>query len=246
MDENRGIIYIMECISLPGIVKIGKTDTYQFDERMRKLETDGYRHEVLRRAYAIEVPDYDEKEKLLDRLFAKSRVGDSELFALPKNDAVELLKSFEGRQIYPRVIKDEEQEIDAEQEIDTTPEIDTTHEVDTEQEIDNVTSIYSKRNTRRRRTVRNFRFSMIGLSVGTKIHFDPADIEVEIASNRTVQYQGEEYTLSSFTKYFMPKDLRNESGSYRGSLFFSYNGKTLQEMRDEREGIDKDDDSFDE
>ena len=100
MAKDKGVIYIMDCISLPGIVKIEKTDTSQFDERMRKLETDGYRHEVLRRAYAIEVPDYDEKEKLLDRLFAKSRVGDSELFALPKDDAVELLKSFAGRQVY--------------------------------------------------------------------------------------------------------------------------------------------------
>lgn len=202
MAKNKGVIYIMDCISLPGIVKIGKTDTSQFDERMRKLETDGYRHEVLRRAYAIEVPDYDEKEKLLDRFFAKSRVGDSELFALPKDDAVELLKSFAGRQVYPK--------------IDTK-----------------IFSTDEKHKRERRRGC--FRFSMVGLSIGTEIRFDPVGFLVKVSSDNTVIYQGREYKLSRFVRDFMPLEKRNESGAYQGTLYFSYKGKTLQKMREECE-----------
>ena len=98
---RKGIIYIMKCISLPGLIKIGKTETKQFESRMRSLEKDGYRHEMLQREFAIEVDDFDSKEKLLHTIYSTSQVGDSELFATNCKAAVELLKSFEGVQIYP-------------------------------------------------------------------------------------------------------------------------------------------------
>ena len=98
---KKGVIYIMKCISLPGLIKIGKTETRQFEARMRGLEKDGYRHEMLQREFAIEVDDFDAKEKLLHKIYTTSQVGDSELFATDCKAAVELLKAFEGRQIYP-------------------------------------------------------------------------------------------------------------------------------------------------
>lgn len=91
----------MKCISLPGLIKIGKTETKQFESRMRALEKDGYRHEMLQREFAIEVEDFDTKEKLLHTIYSTSRVGDSELFATDCKAAVELLQSFEGVQIFP-------------------------------------------------------------------------------------------------------------------------------------------------
>ena len=98
---KKGVIYIMKCISLPGLIKIGKTETKQFESRMRGLEKDGYRHEMLQREFAIEVDDFDAKEKLLHKIYITSQVGDSELFATDCKAAVELLQAFEGRQIYP-------------------------------------------------------------------------------------------------------------------------------------------------
>lgn len=96
-----GIIYIMSTV-VPGLIKIGKTGIDNFERRMYNLERHGYNNAVgLKREFAIEVDDYDEKEKLLDDIFSKSRVLNSELFALDLDLVIQLLSSFEGRQVYP-------------------------------------------------------------------------------------------------------------------------------------------------
>ena len=96
-----GVIYIMSTV-VPGLIKIGKTGVDNFESRMYNLERHGYNNVVgLKREFAIEVDDYDEKEKLLDDIFSKSRVLNSELFALDLDLVVQLLSSFEGKQVYP-------------------------------------------------------------------------------------------------------------------------------------------------
>lgn len=94
---------------VPGLIKIGKTGTSNFESRMYQLERHGYSNVVgLKRHFAIEVDDYDEKEQLLQSIFSKSKLENSELFALDVNLAVQLLSSFEGKQIYPKdATKDE-------------------------------------------------------------------------------------------------------------------------------------------
>ena len=104
----KGIIYVMETV-VPGLVKIGKTGTENFESRMYQLERNGYFNVVgLKRKFAIEVDQYDEKEILVDEIFSKSRVFNSELFALDADLVVQLLASFEGKQIYPKVITKDE------------------------------------------------------------------------------------------------------------------------------------------
>ncbi len=104
----KGIIYVMTTV-VPGLVKIGKTGTENFESRMYQLERNGYFNVVgLKRKFAIEVNDYDEKEKLLDEIFAKSNVQGSELFSLDADLVVQLLSSFEGKQIYPEAMTKEE------------------------------------------------------------------------------------------------------------------------------------------
>ena len=97
----KGVIYVMTTV-VPGLIKIGKTGTANFESRMYQLERHGYSNVVgLKRHFAIEVDDYDEKEQLLQSIFSKSKLENSELFALDVNLAVQLLSSFEGKQIYP-------------------------------------------------------------------------------------------------------------------------------------------------
>ena len=55
----------------------------------------------LKRLFTIEVADYSEKETLLHEIFAKHRVGSSELFALDYDLVQQLLLSFEGEVIFP-------------------------------------------------------------------------------------------------------------------------------------------------
>ncbi len=85
-----------------GLVKIGKTGSDNFEQRMTYLENNGYRNICgLKRKFAIEVEDYDKKELLLDSLFSRSRVSNTEIFSLNINEVIQLLSSFEGKIIYP-------------------------------------------------------------------------------------------------------------------------------------------------
>ena len=98
---SKGIIYITTT-SVTGLIKIGKTASDQFQNRMTVLEQNGYWNvNGLKRYYAVEVDDYDEKERLIHTIFSKSQVATSELFALDKELAREVLQSFGGKQIYP-------------------------------------------------------------------------------------------------------------------------------------------------
>lgn len=98
---GKGILYVMTTI-VDGLIKIGRTGSDNFQRRMLFLEGNGYRNVGgLKRAFAIEVSDYEEKEKLLHSLFAKSRVANTELFTLNINEVKQLLTSFDGKIVYP-------------------------------------------------------------------------------------------------------------------------------------------------
>lgn len=99
-DDKRGIIYVMRS-AIPGLVKIGKCGTKQYEDRMRNLESNGYRNVTgLKRAFAIEVDNYDAKEILIHTIFAKSQVGNTELFAINVNLAIEFLSALDGEMKY--------------------------------------------------------------------------------------------------------------------------------------------------
>jgi len=105
---SKGIIYVMTTV-VPGLIKIGKTGLDNFETRMYSLERNGYSNVVgLKRKFAIEVEDYDEKETLLSDIFSKSRVPNTELFALDIDLVIQLLSSFDGKQIYPETKTKEE------------------------------------------------------------------------------------------------------------------------------------------
>ena len=100
-----GIIYIMKT-AVDGLIKIGKTDN--FEKRMCELERNGYHNVVgLKRAFAIKVQNYDQKEEMLHNIFSKSQVGNSELFTLDVDLAKQVLSSLEGDIIYPKENKQE-------------------------------------------------------------------------------------------------------------------------------------------
>ena len=100
--STKGIIYIMKCV-VPGLIKIGKTGSDNYEQRMYALEHNGYRNVTgFQRVFAIEVEDYDAKETMLHTIFDKSKVADTELFALDINIAMQLLSSFEGKVVYPK------------------------------------------------------------------------------------------------------------------------------------------------
>lgn len=78
---------------------------------------------------------------------------------------------------------------------------------------------------------------MCGIKIGEIITFNPTEIEVKVASDDSVEYEGRIYKLSPLVGTFMPEEQRNVSGAYQGAKYFSYNGKVLDEIRKERESI---------
>ena len=104
---SRGIIYVCST-AVDGLIKIGRTTDFQ--SRMKYLEDNGYRNVAgLKRQFAIELDNHEEIEQLLHDLFDKSRVGNTELFSLDINKIIQLLSSFDGKQIYP--INETKQEV---------------------------------------------------------------------------------------------------------------------------------------
>lgn len=80
-----------------------------------------------------------------------------------------------------------------------------------------------------------FDFSMVGLNVGDTVIFDPLNLPVKVAGKNKVEYEGRLWSLSAFCGTYLPEDKQNHSGAYQGPKYFSYQGKTLWEIRLERE-----------
>lgn len=89
----------------------------------------------------------------------------------------------------------------------------------------------TKREVKRSR----FRFSMCDIRIGENITFIPTGLVVKVASDDSIEYDGRIYKLSPFVGTFMPEDRRNASGAYQGAKYFSYNGSTLEDLRQEKE-----------
>lgn len=80
-----------------------------------------------------------------------------------------------------------------------------------------------------------FDFDMVGLSIGDMIVFDALKLPVKVAGKNKVEYEGRLWSLSAFCGTYLPEHMQNHSGAYQGPKYFSYKGKTLWEIRLERE-----------
>lgn len=199
----KGIIYIMNT-AVSGLIKIGKAENKNYQERMRFLEKNGYYNVTgLKRFFAIEVKDFSEKEKLLHEIFNKNQVSTSELFSLDADLVKSLLLSFEGKVIYPETSTNNK-----------------------EQDFKEITKI--------RKQGELFSFYKKGLKNGDTISFiRDKKITATIIGEREVEYKGQYFKLSPLVyKIFEEKGKLNESGAYQGAAYFEINGKKLKDLPD--------------
>lgn len=210
----KGVLYVMTTV-VPGLVKLGKTNTSNFEERMYKLESDGYKNITgLKRLFAIEVEDYDQKEKMLHTIFSKSNIEGTELFAVDKNLVVQLLSSFEGRIIYPP--EKSRDDIFDEASIEESVYQRVVREGFVKEKISNLD--YSKK--------KPFRFSMVDIGIGEElVYIDNPSIVVTVASDNKVSYNGKIFSLSALAEEL--KGLK----AVRGPLYFTYKGERLTDLR---------------
>ena len=76
-----------------------------------------------------------------------------------------------------------------------------------------------------------FKFSMVGIPIGSELTFVPTGLKVKVASDDQIEYEGRIYKLSPFVGTFMPIEKRNASGAYQGAKFFTYKGDVLDRIR---------------
>lgn len=76
-----------------------------------------------------------------------------------------------------------------------------------------------------------FKFSMVNIPIGATITFVPTGLDVKVADEDHVEYEGRIYKLSPFVGTFMPEDKRNTSGAYQGAKYFSYKWEILDDLR---------------
>lgn len=198
---SKGVIYIMTT-AVAGLIKIGKTKTEQFPERMRFLEGNGYYNTTgLKRAFAIEVEDFDEKERLIHEVFAKHRVAESELFALEADLVEQLLLAFEGKVIFP-------ENLDREKRFDDVTKIRT---------VSNRFSFYAK-------GIQN--------GAVITFHYDPEIKAKVIGEREVdylgITYKLSPLTY----KIMEERGELNSSGAYQGAQYWDYNGVKLAQIKD--------------
>lgn len=197
----KGIVYIMTT-AVSGLIKIGKSGTNNFPERMRDLEANGYYNVAgLKRFFAIELDDYDDKENLLHDIFNKHQVGESELFALDQELLRQLLLSFKGKIIYP-------ENIDQEKEFDVVAKV---------REESRLFSFYRK--GLKNGDIVTFKDDEI---ITAKV---VGEREVEYGG-QTWKLSPLTYNL------YEQRGALNKSGAYAGADYFKYNGKILRALPD--------------
>lgn len=214
LKDNTGYVYILTNPSFSDDwIKIGKS---QRPVDIRSKELDNTAVPLPFEIYAtIKTKKYDEVEKFMhktiDRLSNCRIRQNREFFNIAPEDALGMFKD---------IAKVTDNAV-----IDECWKNKSTDETNEPQEENH---LQAKRRDR-------FKFSMIGLKTGDTIRFDALGTDVTIVSEDKVEYKDRIYRLSPFVREFLPENQRNDSGSYQGSKYFSYNGKTLEDLRKEME-----------
>ena len=92
---------------------------------------------------------------------------------------------------------------------------------------------YIPQTTNKGKKATPFKFSMLDIAPGEYVTFTPTDIQCIVVDDKTISYNNEEYSLSGFCVAFMPDNMRNAAEAYQGPKYFSYNGKSLVDLRNE-------------
>ncbi len=215
-EKTNGVIYIMTNPSFPDYVKIGYA--HNIEKRLKQLN----RSETIPfafRVYAVykvnsELTD-KELHKLIDKLNPDLRTIENfdgrervkEFYAMSVEDAYDLLES----------IAKISGTLDRLQRL--TPE---GHEILDEQIAQKV------RETAKRGP---FRFSVCNIPFGSELSFveDPT-IKVKVVDDRHIEYNGETTSLSA-----LARKLKQFDHPVQGTLWFSYKGETLVDLRERME-----------
>lgn len=220
MDSNKGYVYILTNLSFrEDWVKIGKSSR-PVDVRSKELDNTAVPLPFDIFA-TMQTSKFNEVEKLIhktiDRLTDLRIRQNREFFNVHPEMAFDILSDI------ALTIEDAEvfRYVDGKP-VKTYP-------------VETPVIIEEKKEKAEKKARTHFTFDMVGLPIGTEIVFDPTGQKVKIATDCQIEYQDRLWSLSGFTVQFLPEEKQNASRAYQGPKFFSYEGKTMWQMRLEKE-----------
>lgn len=217
-DKKAGVIYILTNPSFPDYVKIGyATDIEKRLAQLNRSECILFAFRVYA-TYEVTAPLQDKQlHSIIDSLNPDLRAIDTfdgktrtkEFYAMTAEDAYALLES----------IATISGTLDKLQRL--TPEGHELLDEETANEIRNEAK-------ERRSPISLFK---CGLSVGTEITLiGHPEVVATVCDDRRIEYQGESYSLSSLASVILKINY-----AIQGPIYWEYNGKSLRDIRHERE-----------
>ncbi len=204
-QNNKGLVYVLTNLAMPGLVKIGMTTRESMDARMKELYSTGVPL-PFECAYACEVSasDCGKIEKALHTAFAPNRINaNREFFTISPHQAIAILELFN--------------------QTDITDEVST--EIENDLTADDKVAIVKSKSTRRP----PLNYQEMGIPIGAKLVYakDPAIVTV-VSGERRVLYQGSECSLTSVTK-----QLLDTTRAIQPTPHWLYEGRNLQDIYNE-------------
>lgn len=182
-----GLVYVLTNPVMPGLVKIGCTDSDDASVRIAQLYTTGV-PVPFNIEFAARVDDVVGVESALHRAFAPNRINPKrEFFRLDPDQPIAILKLLHVQ--------------------DATTEIST--------KADAVTDEQSKFAAEQQRTRRpNLNFDEMGIPVGSRLQSTRDDSFVTVTGPRKVLFGDEEMSLTAATRQMLGNDYQVAPGPY--------------------------------
>jgi uncharacterized protein YfbU (UPF0304 family) len=201
IDSNQGIVYILINPAIPNMIKIGMTNQEDVKMRMAQLYTTGIPlpFECI---YAAKVHNYEKVEKALHTAFGPDRVNPRrEFFEIEAAQAIAIIKLMEIEDVTPKVAREKE-------------------------EVDEVDREAGEEYARKKRP--RFSFSEMNIPIGSELVSVANSEIVSVVSDRTVNFRGEETSLTNATRVILENGYHVAPGPY-----WTYNGRKLKDIYNE-------------
>lgn len=196
MENTQGIVYILTNPSIPNMIKIGMTTVEDVKQRMAQLYTTGVPL-PFECVYAAKVENHEKVEKALHTAFGPDRVNPKrEFFEIDAAQAIAIIKLMEIQDVTPNVEREK----------------DVVDEVDRE-----AGEAYARKKRPR------FSFGEMNIPLGSELVCVTNAETVKVISDRTVEFRGEETSLTNATRIILDNGYHVAPSPY-----WTFNGTLLR------------------